>query len=513
MYKLIKIKSIISLLLLSYPLITLCQQKQAISSEIQELLDKENINSHDELLLAKKIMSLSVNDLEKTQAHLKLGFAYMKFQEYALSINHLKSADSLAILTNNFEDRFAAQFVLSMEYRDIGLKNEADKSLDLALEFSKKVNQPYTNFMVNQAFALKFEKNRNYKAAIPYRKLISTYLDNAYEDDKSKSNKIRLASSYNTLAFDLFKDNQLNKATYYLNQSSTLNDNINEDEHYLIELYYMNLGIFYVLKNNYKNGRFWFDKAMSLAKHRKNKLFIDKITEERLFYNIDDKLNQKYTLKNYINFNNNKQRELEKISEQNIQKKQNKITETSNYLQFSIIILVTFIICFIVFVYFFERRKIVIKSRFEEVISTLEKEINNREKINFRSTKNTLLIPKNKEIELVKKLEEFEQTDLFISKNFSLSSLTSILETNTKYTSALLQNHRNKNFNEYINSLKINYIVKKIYTNPEYVNYKIDYLAEHSGFSSHSRFTQIFKKEMNMSPSEFINNMIKKNKS
>ena len=44
-----------------------------------------------------------------------------------------------------------------------------------------------------------------------------------------------------------------------------------------------------------------------------------------------------------------------------------------------------------------------------------------------------------------------------------------------------------------INKLRINFIVEKLKSDPNFINYKISYLAETSGFSSHSTFATIFK--------------------
>ncbi|WP_340700813.1 helix-turn-helix domain-containing protein [Chryseobacterium arthrosphaerae] len=55
-----------------------------------------------------------------------------------------------------------------------------------------------------------------------------------------------------------------------------------------------------------------------------------------------------------------------------------------------------------------------------------------------------------------------------------------------------------------MNELKIYYIINKIETDNRYRNYKISYLAEESGFISHSAFATTFKNITGMPPSEFI---------
>ena len=108
------------------------------------------------------------------------------------------------------------------------------------------------------------------------------------------------------------------------------------------------------------------------------------------------------------------------------------------------------------------------------------------------------------EEKLVEKLEEFEKKQLFLERKVSLPFVAAEIETNTKYLSYIIKQHKGKDFNEYINDLRINYIVQKITDDPVYRQYKINTLAEEAGFSSHSKFATVFKAAIGVSPSEFI---------
>lgn len=105
---------------------------------------------------------------------------------------------------------------------------------------------------------------------------------------------------------------------------------------------------------------------------------------------------------------------------------------------------------------------------------------------------------------LLKKLDDFEKTDDFIKSDISLQNLAKKLETNTKYLSETINTHKQKNFNAYINELRINYIINKLKEKPIYRSYKIKYLAEESGFSTHSAFAAVFKSVTGMSPANYI---------
>lgn len=113
-------------------------------------------------------------------------------------------------------------------------------------------------------------------------------------------------------------------------------------------------------------------------------------------------------------------------------------------------------------------------------------------------------IPKETEDALIEKLEQFENSVHFTKKDMSLAQLASQFDTNTKYLSEVINSHKDQNFNSYINQLRINYIVDKLNSNRKYLQYKISYLADESGFSSHSSFATVFKSVTGIPPTVFI---------
>ncbi|AYZ10990.1 AraC family transcriptional regulator [Chryseobacterium arthrosphaerae] len=122
-------------------------------------------------------------------------------------------------------------------------------------------------------------------------------------------------------------------------------------------------------------------------------------------------------------------------------------------------------------------------------------------------------ISKEKEEEILQKLKDWEKSDRYLNKNMSLAILSVQTGINTKYLSEVINNNKGKNFNGYINELRINHIARLLKTDPAYLNYKVSYLAEYSGFSSHGAFTNVFKSVTGMSPYTYIQEIIKNKKS
>lgn len=146
------------------------------------------------------------------------------------------------------------------------------------------------------------------------------------------------------------------------------------------------------------------------------------------------------------------------------------------------------------------------KKRLKEIINYLEVTRNNliiryKEK-KVVSKKN--FIPQETEQALLNKLKRFESSTRFTNNDMSLAVLSGQFETNTKYLSEIINKHYQVNFNTYINKLRINYIVEKLKSDPNFINYKISHLAETCGFSSHSTFATIFKSITGIAPITFI---------
>lgn len=108
---------------------------------------------------------------------------------------------------------------------------------------------------------------------------------------------------------------------------------------------------------------------------------------------------------------------------------------------------------------------------------------------------------------ILKKLVRFERDHKYLKKDITLTWVANHLGTNTKYLSETIKIHRGKNFNNYINGLRISYITYMLYKKPEYREFKVVSLAKECGYSSSQVFVIAFKKENGIPPSYFINNL------
>ncbi|PWN06517.1 helix-turn-helix domain-containing protein [Rhodohalobacter mucosus] len=87
--------------------------------------------------------------------------------------------------------------------------------------------------------------------------------------------------------------------------------------------------------------------------------------------------------------------------------------------------------------------------------------------------------------------------------NFTLRDAALALDTTDKKVSALLNNHMNTGFSEYINRLRINAFLDGL-KRGELDRLSITGLSLQSGFSSKTSFYRAFKKETGCTPSEYL---------
>lgn len=117
------------------------------------------------------------------------------------------------------------------------------------------------------------------------------------------------------------------------------------------------------------------------------------------------------------------------------------------------------------------------------------------------------LISDKVENEILIKLETFEKNKGYLNPNITITILAKDLDTNVKYLSSILNNIKQKSFNNYINELRIEHIVKCLKEDKKFRLYKVSHLATLSGFVSQSSFTTFFKLVTGITPSLFIKNL------
>ena len=88
---------------------------------------------------------------------------------------------------------------------------------------------------------------------------------------------------------------------------------------------------------------------------------------------------------------------------------------------------------------------------------------------------------------------------LYLNKDLNLKSLAKILGTNHSYLSSCINTCSNKNYNQWINDFRVDYLLEQIHSGK-----KLSDLANEAGFSSTDAFYRNFKRKTNLTPSEYL---------
>ncbi|WP_313385905.1 AraC family transcriptional regulator [Chishuiella sp.] len=124
--------------------------------------------------------------------------------------------------------------------------------------------------------------------------------------------------------------------------------------------------------------------------------------------------------------------------------------------------------------------------------------------------KNKLIDPQNMDIptevvlEILIKLDEFELNKLFLQPTLTLTQLAKTFKTNTAYLSRIINTQKGTNFSNYINQLRINYIMSLLENNENYHKHSIKDLSELGVFSSARHFSDAFFQVTSKRPNDFI---------
>ncbi|WP_160114017.1 response regulator transcription factor [Aquimarina sp. AU119] len=186
----------------------------------------------------------------------------------------------------------------------------------------------------------------------------------------------------------------------------------------------------------------------------------------------------------------------------------NELQEETFLKEETIAVLILFLITLVILVVYFFYRSYANKRRF---LNLLEEQKNKDQgQPEFNTISNT--ISKKEEIDIpeeviatvLKKLHGFEESVRFSKKQYTLNSLAKELQTNSAYLSKIINVHKNMNFANYLNNLRVDFAVGELTTDKALRSYTIKAIAEEVGFKNAQSFSSAFHKRTGIYPSYFI---------
>ncbi|WP_053002378.1 helix-turn-helix domain-containing protein [Kordia jejudonensis] len=244
-------------------------------------------------------------------------------------------------------------------------------------------------------------------------------------------------------------------------------------------------------------------------------------TEKSLYY--FEKTNEVYTendkKQNAIGIEIIKKYDLKSLKEELNQAE--KRTQKTQVLLYVSIFLAVLIISGLI--YFYKKREKDNQQKFEALLKSIEDEKEEKtvpevnivseiitQKPEETALKEVEIIDETKE-KLLKKLQNFETKQLFLSKHCSLNEVAKKLKTNTSYLSKLVNTHKGKSFTAYITDLRVNYAIRRLKEDKKFRSYTIDSIAQEIGFNRSESFSRAFKNKTGLYPSYFIKKLENQN--
>ncbi len=517
-------KKIISFVVILLSLLSDAQNLQAFNEVYTKTyLETSQRDMTKALNVADSLFQISETPNLQTKSLMLTATLYNQSGEVQKSIDYALRAGKLIEQTDNRLWQAKVFGFLASQYRMLQLYDYSKLYFEKAFSISEKIDNPEASNnikgLMKQEKAYYEIEQKNYRKAIEEIKGAQKYFDltKADTDFFRTNNEQLLGLSYYHLG-----DFETALAHYQL----ALRFSKNDPENFIVGLVYNGFAQIYIAQNDLKDA----EKYLLLAK---------KISDQSQFLSLKNEVystSQKYytatqDIEKLVSDRNKQDSVVEKMETQsnafinksfqvleknNIQSKEK--SEVKNWIILScILILMAGGIYFLkshrkhqkslnhfkkIIKDFNEKNAFEMNNSFLDIASEQENTADNISEI--PKTEGSVNMTAETEQKILEKLQKFESLQMFIDNKVSLSALATFCDTNTKYLSFIINTHKKKDFNNYINNLRINYIVKKLIHVPLYRKYKIGVLSEEAGFSSQNKFSTVFKKKTSISPSDFI---------
>ncbi|WP_046759333.1 AraC family transcriptional regulator [Kordia jejudonensis] len=181
-------------------------------------------------------------------------------------------------------------------------------------------------------------------------------------------------------------------------------------------------------------------------------------------------------------------------------------SKTTTY--WNIFLMITVIVSTIFLIYYYKQKK-KYKQRFDTLIGKEKLQTSESNTI-----KNTSKVLEDVDEETVNKvlleLDNFIKNKSYLKNQITLNDVAKLINTNTKYLSKIINHYQQKNFNTYINDLRIEYLIDRLNTDKNFRKYTISAIAEEGGFSNALSFSRAFTKKTSLKPSYFLKELNKR---
>lgn len=553
MHKMITFWSFLSCLLLTSTIFAQEMPEDASSEEIFDFIIQHKYSNPE---LAKKYAKILVAKSKREQDSIQLFNGYAQCCKIAnIEGNYEKAiqlCDSAIVTAKALKNQhFLVEGYLTKgnAITYLGDNKKALKNFLIALDISKQIKAIEFE-IVTQANIAKIKRRMGF-----YEEALSIYKKNVViAEENNFDKKMILINSYMGVGGTFLRLKQPDSTLKYSEIGLQKSLAINDDEG--VSYFYIDIGIANFIKGNFDNaisylkkaekitiglnnqkrlteiyyyiGKSYFelqkyDEAISFLQkteaivNEKNQKKSDSfnppellgtyLTLSKAYEHIDKRnLYLEYTTK-YLELKDaNEDNDIEVIKElyETAQKENDNLTSLASQLQNRLIYVILFSVFLVAlcgyFIWKFLSAKKQNKVIFEQLVANIEAKKIEKPKSEFK-------IEDKKVAEILDRLEKLEASLFFLNSNCTLQSLAKKVKTNTNYLSKVISKYKHKKFYEYLNDLRIQYVLQRLKEDSKFRNYSIKHIAEEIGYKSTNSFTKYFKAHTKLYPSYYIKNL------
>jgi AraC-like DNA-binding protein len=497
--------------LLHFQCYALDSEYDKIYSETAQVL--VSTNPKKALTNTNLLYRISKNNSQRINACMLRATVLRQYDINNEAIRSLMKADSLATIDKNYAMLSRINGFLSTLHREIGVPSLGKTFLEKALNSSKKIKDKdeMYRFQGNLYQELSYYEidDHNYNKANTYLKKGNKLFEKiSLNIDKP----FHLAVNNEVIAKNYLAMHQIDSALIIYEKAQKLLSESQSPESPLKGFIYNGLGNVYTAYKEYSKAKENYIKAEEIAETSKFYTLRHEVYNSLLEYYKQTKNNQKYVFysEKYNELKDNEEGNRKLIADNLISTLHAKEkTNVSKHQKINFIILTICILAILVTLGIYSYKRKQDYRKFKDYITKKDIPLQTTSvvtQIDCEPKKDTAKEYMSQETEesILKKILELEQQEYYLGKETSLNVMAAELGINHRYLSYVINKHKEKDFAGYINELRINYIVDRLQADPNFLKYKISYLGEKCGFSSHSRFTITFKKITGLSPLAFI---------
>ncbi|GGG12235.1 hypothetical protein GCM10011344_11170 [Dokdonia pacifica] len=359
---------------------------------------------------------------------------------------------------------------------ELGYLDESLQTYEKGLELAKEYNLSNYNgdFYLNIGHV--FSEKGQYQKAIDYLEKTKTLLEESYNDTYTN---LLLANFYLSQCF--YGIQEYDKAMELLQHNFELiGTNYKTDK--ILKMY--DLGI--------KIAEIQGDKDLQLEFLNKsnllNKLQLENQTKTRdLLFDNDVKALE----------DSNKQLDVEK-TKQEFRKK------------VAIVIAAILFILFVVMYVLYKQKIKTNEKKFKAIIDSLQ-EVTSNDPTPIVVKRDEFSVKDHRVEEIMEKLKALEASNFFIELDCNLYTTAKRIDTNTTYLSKTLNTYKKQSFNQYLNELRIKYVLIQLKENTKFRAYTLKAISEEIGYKSINTFTKAFKTYTGLTPSYYIKQLTSEN--